>query len=100
MTVFYFGYNSTNPLPSIATIDAREMPNQYDPNKSDEEIRMNVREHPLFNGLVMNTIDLQQEYNHVAVGCSFGIHRSRAVAEHAAYLLNTQAEPWTQFSPV
>ena len=104
MTVYYFGYNNPNtPIQMgldivIPIIDAREMPNQYRPGMLDDLIRARVQAHPLFEGLVLNTIRLHKLSDNVAVGCSFGKHRSRAVAEHAAYLLNIQAKPWTQFS--
>lgn len=98
MTVYFFGYNTTKTLPAIPIIDAREIPNQYTPNQSDEDIRLKVRNHPLFDGLVLNTVLEHNEHWNVAVGCSFGIHRSRAVAEQAAYLSDTKARPWTQIS--
>ena len=93
MTVYYFAYRTTDPLPSMALIDAREMPNQYQGN-SDNDTWQRVRAHPLFEGLVKNTIEAHKEYNHVAVGCDFGIHRSKAIAESAAAHLGIKVKLW------
>ena len=93
MTVYYFAYNSNNPLPPLPKIDAREMPNQFN-NESDEITWSRVRLHPLFEGLVNNTIKLHTLWGNVAVGCQFGKHRSRAIAEMAAHKLNTGCAPW------
>jgi len=98
MTVFYFAYNSNDPLPPLPKIDAREMPNQYHPTHSDEVIWGRVRAHPLFDGLVKNTIRTHELWGNVAVGCQFGKHRSRAVAEMAAHIMDKRCEPWTKNS--
>ena len=96
MTVFYFAYNSNNALPPLPKIDAREMPNQFQGVfESDENIWARVRNHPLFEGLVANTIKYHELWGNVAVGCQYGKHRSRAVAEMAAHRMDKRAEPWT-----
>ena len=97
MTIFYFAYNSNDPLPPLPKIDAREMPNQYR-NRSDKEELIAVQQHPLFEGLVKNTIKLHKLWGNIAVGCQFGKHRSQAIAKAAAHKINKKAKQWTPSS--
>ena len=105
MTIFYFAFNKLHPPPAtnwidflgMPVIDAREMPNQYKGRQNEEEI-IAVRQHPLFDGLVLNAIKLHKQEGNVAIGCDFGKHRSKAVAQRAANLLLTKAVRWTTSS--
>lgn len=88
--ILQFGYRKSVPL-SIPLVDCRVLPNPW--QLEDEEARRNaVISHPQFYVLVEEGLALLREHDVIGVGCLFGVHRSKYVAQEIASNCTEQIE--------
>jgi RNase adaptor protein for sRNA GlmZ degradation len=81
-TIIQFGYNVRVPQDVVAIIDCRGIANPY-PKYAHDRVaaRWQVRNDPLFEGLVSRAMNTLEMYNVIGIGCGYGVHRSGAVVQ-------------------
>lgn len=95
--IFVFPYkNPLCPPKKVPVVDCRRIPNRYTATATDETIKGWVRSSPHFMECVHEGIDLLKDHHTIYVGCSYGRHRSMAVAEHIAAMSGAEI---TVFNP-
>lgn len=68
-------------IPKEQLVDCRTLKNPYNKVDSDDTLRHKVRMSPGFMGKVSDGVALLAQYDTIYVGCTYGRHRSYAVAE-------------------
>ena len=81
MNVITFSYKLDGKPSGVPVVDCRVISNPHHKKGNDETKRALVRQHPLFDSLVAQGVEKYNEYGEVYVGCTFGRHRSVAVAQ-------------------
>ena len=81
MNVITFSYRLDGKPSGVPVVDCRAINNPHHKKGNDEAKRALVRQHPLFEALVQEGVAKHDYYGEVWVGCTFGRHRSVAVAQ-------------------
>lgn len=79
-----FGYKRQDPpIEATLVLDVRSITNPYQKGRSDESSRRMVLKHPLAESFIQQGVShlLSDPDAFVAVGCSWGQHRSVAIAK-------------------
>ena len=80
MDIITFSYRLDGKPTGVPVVDCRGINNPHHKRGNDEAKRAVVRTHPLFEVLVQQGVELYRVYGEVYVGCTWGRHRSVAVA--------------------
>ncbi len=84
MKIIQFAFKNGQPV-GPPVIDCRIIPNPYSLARADADRLALVRADPQFERLVQAGVGaLERGHPEIAVGCQFGRHRSRAVAQEIA----------------
>ena len=82
--IIQFGYKYQEPPVKAQVVDCRIIPNPWSPGISDVEAKHRVTSSGHFERLVARAVQLIAAGETVWIGCTFGRHRSGAVAEEVA----------------
>lgn len=83
MKIIQFGYNKGVPK-GMPVVDCRRIKNPFGRVKNDAEMEAWVRGDLYFERIVVEAVQLIASNQQVAIGCSYGRHRSLIVAEEVA----------------
>lgn len=92
--IVYFSF-WTDQIPSDwPIVDCRCIKNPFSKHASDAARWNAVRQDRNFMPLVREGVAKYKEHGKVAIGCEFGRHRSRVVAEEIGRILSKSVEKW------
>ena len=98
MPIYYFGFKRTAVPTDMPVYDVRDITNPFNQADSDIEREALVLAHPLALELV-NAICAKVRLSNLtelAIGCTWGKHRSKAIATMAAKFLGMEALPLSE----